>query len=223
MREAGPDSVARIVLLGLLALAATGALPAAAAGGRVDISLPYTTTITVPFDDFAAFAFPRDVDVNIVINVTAGTEVDVYLMSQAWYNTYINPNSTSSLGPRTYSEDRVLRYNRTISDGTMTILVIDNAAFASSGAMPTGPVEVDLRMRVPPTPPPPPPPPPKPFDWNVLIFCGIPLLLFGVAMVFIIRSALRNRARQKREAELAAQQQAALMRADAGPPGRQSP
>src|SRR3990172_927165 len=209
------------ILFGLLALlGVTLVLPTASLGDLVAVFPPHLEIITIPFDDYAAFSFPANVDVNIYVNVTSGGRVDIYLMSASWFNLYSDPNGSTFFVHRTYSEDDVLTYNRTITDRSVTIVVIDNTALASGGAFPTGEVTVEFRVRVPPAPSPPPPPPPTPIDWNVVIFaCFVPVLILGLGMFLILRGALRKKAKEKRAALLAAQQQAALIRAYQGPPG----
>lgn len=137
-------------LLCLLVLATfcVSLLPTASAANRGKAENTPNGTFTVSDDSYDFFTFELDgsqvLDLNI--EVTSGTDIDFYILTDQQFDKYKDPNAASfkweSFDEDTTSWDKVFD-----EDGDF-VLVIDNAEISQSGATPTGDVTYDVELEV---------------------------------------------------------------------------
>jgi len=187
-------------------------VPAASGAGLtyvpISIGDDYSTNISLPPGDHAAFSFHGAAVDTVTVRLYNGP-ADVYWMEPTEYEDYAASGILlkSGLVHSGLSRENTTDFGETALPPfrDLLVLLVDNSNASASGAPGTVTVRAGVNIIG-----------HTQADPPFLIFCGIPLLIFGVSMVFIVRSALRNKARLKREGGLATQQQPTQIRAHAG-------
>lgn len=150
---------------------------AAATGESINTTKTVTTTVASGTHDNFAVTPPSGRLITAKVTVTAGDNIDVYIMTGSDHSDYENP-SVPSFGYEPRSSQNTKGWSGTVSSSGTMYLVVDNEAVAQSGANPTGDVTYTAEFTV--------GDPPSPFLIIGVVIGGL------IALGLIVR-AVRNR------------------------------
>jgi len=175
----------RATLLLALSWAALFLMPSASAQTEVPISGVISETVTIAASEWRAYrvTLGSQDSFQFSIQVTQGSDIDVYTMPASGYSEYTNPSAPSFGYLTSGTRENTQSFGTSVSPSSGTYyLVVDNIDVSSSGAPGSAPVTVDVSAQI------------RPFPIVGVVIGVVVVLAIVVAVLLIVRSRRKKKA-----------------------------
>jgi len=173
-----------ILILGLLC-AAFLLIPSAAAQTEVPVSGPISETVTIPAGEWRAYRVTiasQDV-FEFSARVTAGGDIDVYLLTATGYSEYTSPSAPTFEYLVAGTRENTQSFGATVSPSSGTyFLLVDNGNTSADGATGTAAATVAVSALI------------RSFPTVVVAIVIVVVLAVVVAILLLVRSRRKKRA-----------------------------